>query len=107
MTTARTGHGDGMMHDSTPSTGAVTRCICFDVSFETLRAAAARDGLDFDELQTRFHCGRGCGLCVPYIRAMLRTGRTAFDVDDAALSGSTAGRRIENAPLPVDPPPAV
>jgi len=60
----------------------VTRCICFDVSFETLRDAARVDDLSFDDLQARYHCGQGCGLCVPYIRTMLRTGRTHIPLDE-------------------------
>jgi NAD(P)H-nitrite reductase large subunit len=81
--------------------------VCFDVAFETLHAAAVRDGLDFDRLQAQFHCGKGCGLCVPYIRAMLRTARTAFAVDDAELSVPRQAHAVEKAPSPVDPPPAV
>jgi len=41
-------------------------------------------GGGLDVLRDRFGCGRGCALCVPYIRAMLATGRTSFAVDDPA-----------------------
>jgi bacterioferritin-associated ferredoxin len=59
----------------------VDRCVCFEVSFATLKAYADRTGCGPDELAARFGCGRGCGLCIPYIRRMLETGRTAFDLN--------------------------
>ncbi len=58
----------------------VDRCVCFEVRFETLKAYADRHGSDLDALTAHFGCGRGCGLCVPYIRQMLETGRTSFDL---------------------------
>jgi len=65
----------------------VDRCVCHDISFAELKAIAERDGLDFTGLRARTGCGRGCGLCEPYVRLMLRTGRTSFPVlspDEAA-----------------------
>ncbi|MHC5024745.1 MAG: (2Fe-2S)-binding protein [Planctomycetota bacterium] len=59
----------------------VTRCVCFDVSFETLKVCAEREAWGIAGLEARFGCGRGCRLCVPYIRAMLRTGRTSLPLD--------------------------
>lgn len=56
----------------------VDRCVCFDVSFERLKRHADAAGADFDRLQERFGCGRGCGLCIPYIRRMLETGETSI-----------------------------
>jgi len=58
----------------------VDRCVCFNVTFATLKAYAERTGADLDGLTARYGCGRGCGLCIPYIRRMLREGRTAFDL---------------------------
>lgn len=58
----------------------VNRCICHDVTFAELRALAARIGGGFEEVSGRTGCGTGCGLCVPYIRLMLRTGQTVFPV---------------------------
>ena len=60
----------------------VDRCVCHDVSFERLKQDAERHGGGLEQLQRRFGCGTGCGLCVPYILAMLRTGRVVFEVDD-------------------------
>lgn len=57
----------------------VDRCVCMDVTFERLHRLAAH-GAGLDELRRRTGCGAGCGLCIPYIRAMLATGRTRFPV---------------------------
>ncbi len=56
----------------------VDRCVCFSVTFRTLRDYAQQHRCGLDELQARFGCGRGCGLCIPYIRRMLETGETSF-----------------------------
>lgn len=58
----------------------VERCVCVNVSFAELREASLADGLDAEGLERRFGCCRGCGLCAPYVRRMLRTGETSFDV---------------------------
>jgi len=63
----------------------VDRCICHDVRFTTLHDfAQSRDSCDNEDvviaIRRTFGCGSGCGLCVPYIREMLRTGRTSLPV---------------------------
>ncbi len=65
----------------------VDRCICYDVRFTTLLDfARSRDACDNAEedvliaIRQTFGCGSGCGLCVPYIRLMLRTGETSLPV---------------------------
>jgi len=60
----------------------VDRCVCHEVTFAQLKAYADANDCGFEQLQARFSCGKGCGLCVPYIHAMLRTGRVSFEVDD-------------------------
>ena len=74
---------------------AIDRCLCHGRRFAelapvaqasgaatvpALQEAARVAGLDF---------GRGCGLCHPYVRRMLRTGETVFDrvVTDADEPG--------------------
>ena len=69
----------------------VDRCVCFDVRFERLRAYATARDADIDALQERFGCGRGCGLCVPFIRRMLKTGQTSFTLDE--LDDSDSGKQ--------------
>lgn len=59
---------------------AVTRCICHDRSFEELRSLAAAENLALEQLKERTGCCTGCGMCEPYVRLMLATGRTAFPV---------------------------
>ncbi len=73
---------------------SVDRCVCHDVTFAALRALAkesdARAGtVDADhavvehalkEIRRATGCTTGCGTCEPYIRLMLRTGRTRFAV---------------------------
>lgn len=57
----------------------INRCVCFDVRFAELKAYAQQHlGCDVAELRERFGCTRGCGLCLPYVQAMLETGRTSF-----------------------------
>lgn len=56
----------------------VTRCVCSGDTFVRLKAVARDEGLSFDELRARTGCASGCGLCEPYIRLMLQTGRTRF-----------------------------
>jgi len=57
----------------------VDRCVCFRVSFERL----ATSGVDtLDGIQHKFSCGLRCGLCTPYIRLILETGRTTFQAGE-------------------------
>jgi len=59
---------------------AVDRCYCREVMFKDLKALAAREGADVDRLGELTGAGTGCGLCRPYIRVMLATGRTELPV---------------------------
>jgi bacterioferritin-associated ferredoxin len=40
---------------------------------------ARTEGLSLTQLEDRFGCGTGCGLCRPYVRRALRTGVTVFN----------------------------
>lgn len=62
----------------------VDRCTCHDVSFAELRELADQGMNDLASLARHTGCGTGCGLCVPYIRVMLRTGQTVLPVLSAA-----------------------
>lgn len=57
----------------------VVRCVCFDTTFEQLKALGMRS---LEEVQRETQCGTKCGLCVPYILRMLETGETAFKVQN-------------------------
>lgn len=57
----------------------IDRCVCFGVSFETLRAIAEACGADSVEaLQRHVRFGLNCGMCRPYVRRMLETGEVVF-----------------------------
>lgn len=60
----------------------VDRCVCFDVPFSELKRYADVHGGGVDALRERYGCGRGCALCVPYIRRMLETGETRIPLMD-------------------------
>jgi NAD(P)H-nitrite reductase large subunit len=53
----------------------VDRCVCREVLFSRLILLARERGAGFDELQRLTGCGTGCGMCIPYIRVALATGR--------------------------------
>lgn len=58
----------------------VDRCICAGVTFEELRGLSVSHNLDLPKLKRRTGACCGCGMCTPYVRAMLSTGATAFEV---------------------------
>lgn len=65
---------------------SIDRCICFNTTFADLKQseAAHREGATCTS--KLLECGHGCGLCLPYIEAMRHTGRTVFEVNDAAVA---------------------
>ena len=60
----------------------VVKCVCFDVTFTAMKEYARSHQCGVEGLTERFGCGRSCALCLPYIRLMLRTGRTRFAVNE-------------------------
>ena len=58
----------------------VDRCVCAGITFQEILRLHAETGAGFDELRLRTGCARGCGLCEPYVRAALATGRARFPV---------------------------
>ena len=63
----------------------VTRCICFDVTFQALKAFAddlRRQGVEVNAtvLGEHLRAGTACGMCTMYIEEMLRTGQTRVPV---------------------------
>ena len=56
----------------------IERCVCVNVSFEEMLESSRAERLDQEGLERRFGRCRGCGLCTPYVRRMLRTGETCF-----------------------------
>lgn len=76
----------------------VDRCVCHQVTFERAldRAAELRAQGVTDEaallarLADELGCTTGCGMCRPYLRLTLRTGRTAFDHRDPAVRAAAS-----------------
>lgn len=64
--------------DAPTSRVRVERCVCFDQPFEKLLRMAREEGLTQDELSERTGCCTGCGMCKPYVRVVLTTGRTSI-----------------------------
>ncbi len=59
---------------------AVDRCVCFDITLSELDRLARSESLSLDDLIDRTGCCTGCTSCEPYVKAMLKTGRTVFPV---------------------------
>ena len=74
--------------DATP----VDRCVCRNITFaEILRQRDA--GADPDAILRQTGAGATCGLCRPYIRAALVTGRARFPVLSEAELNALHGAR--------------
>jgi NAD(P)H-nitrite reductase large subunit len=59
----------------------IDRCVCFDKSFVDLQAiAGARGCTSLRQLQEETDFGLACQMCHPYVKRMLRTGETSFNV---------------------------
>ena len=57
----------------------IDRCTCFDCPFTALAEVARSTRSETVEaLQGHVDFGRRCGLCLPYVRVMLKTGQTVF-----------------------------
>lgn len=58
----------------------IDRCYCFDSTFATLKEIAVERGATtIHELQEFADFGKRCALCHPYVKEMLKTGKTAFN----------------------------
>lgn len=55
----------------------VKQCACVQVTFREMKEAGVTSLAD---AARRFGAGLNCGLCVPYIKKMLETGETEFEV---------------------------
>jgi NAD(P)H-nitrite reductase large subunit len=58
----------------------VSKCICHKRDFtEVKEYAEANDYATVEELQADDFCSCSCGLCIPYIHLMFKTGETEFE----------------------------
>ncbi len=59
----------------------VTRCICFKKTFVELKAIAKKhNATSLEELQKFVRFGDNCKRCHPYVKLMLKTGQTEFEL---------------------------
>lgn len=65
-----------------PEPTPVDRCVCHQVTFRELLRIHRETGADLAGLQQRTRCGTSCGMCLPYIRIALETGRERLPVID-------------------------
>lgn len=57
----------------------IDRCLCFQQPFHTLKNVAQQNQCkNIQDLAKHAEFGKKCGLCLPYIERMLRTGETIF-----------------------------
>ena len=61
-----------------PSQLRIDRCVCQRTLFADLLPVARAAGWTLDALMQETGCGDQCGLCLPYLRQMLRDGTTEF-----------------------------
>lgn len=59
----------------------VIRCVCFNKKFTELKKIAEKHNVrTIEELQEYVVFGKNCQRCHPYIKLMLETGQTVFEV---------------------------
>lgn len=66
----------------------VTQCICYNRTFAELRMIAEKHELKtIEQLQEEIEFGLNCRLCHPYVKRMLETGATEFEVMEPGSFG--------------------
>jgi bacterioferritin-associated ferredoxin len=64
-----------------PAQYMVTQCVCFHKTFAELQGVMRHHELTtFEELKCHVRFGENCKRCVPYVKKMIETGNTAFEV---------------------------
>jgi bacterioferritin-associated ferredoxin len=60
---------------------AVNRCICHKISFSDIKKIAKKNSYStIEELQKANISSTNCKLCKPYVKEMLKTGKTTFPI---------------------------
>lgn len=73
---------------------AVTQCVCFDVTFERCLRIAEDSGQGLLGAHNATGCGARCGICIPYLTVVLKTGETDLPImwtDDFRAHGVHPG----------------
>ncbi len=69
----------------------VDRCVCYEKKFSEMKAVIDAKGLrTIEELKKYMVFGENCGLCIPYVQMIFKTGKTTFDVIPM-MGGNTEG----------------
>lgn len=59
----------------------VKKCICFDVTFLEMKNIMKEKGITtIEELKEIKELAGNCKICVPYIKKMIQTGKTEFEI---------------------------
>ncbi len=58
----------------------IDRCVCHGVTLARLVQLARDDHLDLPQLKQRTRCCTSCGLCEPYVKLSLATGKARWPV---------------------------
>jgi bacterioferritin-associated ferredoxin len=59
----------------------ITKCVCADVTFEKIKEIADKYRCaNIPCIQRHINFGESCGMCRPYVKKMLETGETKFEV---------------------------
>ncbi|MBN4056783.1 (2Fe-2S)-binding protein [bacterium AH-315-J21] len=57
----------------------ITHCVCHEVSFAKIKKLSeSMETSEIGALQKEIPFGGNCGMCLPYIKRMLKTGETVF-----------------------------
>lgn len=57
----------------------IDKCVCYRKSFKEILFFAKQENIkDIDTLADRTCFGDKCGMCVPYVKLALKTGKTEF-----------------------------
>lgn len=58
---------------------SIDRCVCSGMTFEQMKREAKRLNLrSVKGMRSRLPMGAYCSACAPYLREMLKTGKTKF-----------------------------
>jgi bacterioferritin-associated ferredoxin len=58
----------------------VTKCVCFDITFAEMKSLMEKNNITtLEELKEIKTLAENCKLCLPYIKEMIRTGKTEFE----------------------------
>ncbi len=65
----------------------VDRCVCFDKTFAEMKNIIDEKGIaSIYELKKIIPFGNNCGICMPYVEQVIKTGKTSFNVINLDLS---------------------